>query len=460
MGDFSREAFRATYWDSLEAQRAFVVERPACFGPAIAAQEAQSAPFMLFKFISQWIPWQYTNFYEESESFHRTACLGDWSPLPKLKVAGPDALAFLQYHTVNNLAKFNPQQIKHAIQLNEAGKIAGEGVLFKTGDDEFRYMGGAVYWLKHWFDSQPRSASCQIYSPDEFVFVVQGPASIHVLEAALPGSLRDLRFNYWKTATLRGHPVRILRTGITGELGYEVHGPVESAHTIWLALTKAGEAFGLKLLGGRSMIVSHVEGCFPTIGREFLPATAPGIGASRPHAIDVSGGSLVWSDPRELMRSPFEMNWDREVSLDSHDFMGRDALKRELAAGGPVRRLAGLVWNSDDVLDVYASMFRPGPRYAFMELPRVSHKHAIDPDAVLHDDKLVGVSTSRVYSSALRQMISLCHIDTAARAPGTQVEVIWGQKGGTQRRIRATVVDLPFKPDRRRTDVSLLPELA
>ncbi|HET6522871.1 glycine cleavage T C-terminal barrel domain-containing protein [Sphingopyxis sp.] len=458
MTNFKSEDFRGRYWKSLETDKAFAVERPVCYGPAIAAQERQSSPFLMFKFISEWIPYQYTDFFEESQSFHDSAYLGDWSPLPKLKISGPDALDFLQYHTVNNLRSFRDMQIKHAIQLNEDGKVAGEGILYKTAEDEFRYMGGAVYWLQHWFDREPRDARCEIYSPDEFVFVVQGPKSIHVVEAAIDSGLRDLKFNYWTACRIGMHDVRILRTGITGELGYEVHGPVEAANDVWLALTEAGQAFGLRLLGGRSMIVSHVEGCFPTIGREFLPATSPSVGHSRAHSIDIRGGSLEWHDPSELFRSPFDLNWDREVSLDSHDFMGKEALQCEVAAGGPARRLVGLVWNPDDVVAVYASLFHEGPRPAFMELPRVSHKHAMDPDAVLLNGKCIGVSTSRVYSSALRKMISLCHIDRDLMTPGTEVAVVWGDKGKDQVHIRATVTDLPFKRDNRRTDVSLLPD--
>ena len=79
---------------------------------------------MMWKFISEWIPWQYTNFIDESLSFHETAYLGDWSSLTKFRIKGPDALKFLSRFCVNNLAKFNIGQIKHAIQTDEHGKVA------------------------------------------------------------------------------------------------------------------------------------------------------------------------------------------------------------------------------------------------------------------------------------------------------------------------------------------------
>jgi hypothetical protein len=53
-------------------------------------------------------------------------------------------------------------------------------------------------------------------------------------------------------------------------------------------------------------------------------------------------------------------------------------------------------------------------------------------------------------------MISLCVIDPAFAAAGTAVTVVWGRPGTAQREILATVSALPFKPDRRRTDVTTL----
>jgi vanillate/3-O-methylgallate O-demethylase len=411
----------------------------------------------MWKFISEWIPWEYTNFIDESLSFHDTAYLGDWSALTKFRVTGRDALNFLSRYCVNDLSRFKTGQIKHAIQTNEHGKIVGEGVLYKISDDEYRYSGGGAYWLNYWFQQGKWDGRAVIDSADEFVFAVQGPKSLYVMEKASGESLRDLKFSHTRMTRVGDHAVRILRTGVSGELGYEFHGPSEIGNELWLAVAAAGEEFGLRLLGGRSQLVSHVEGCFPTIGRDFWPAvSALGGSGSRAHLIQSSGGSYESSDPAELMRSPFELGWAREVSLDTHDFIGREALLAEHKAGGPARRMVGLKWNSEDVIDVFASLFRPGPPVMPMELPRNNHKHAIDPDKVLKDGKVVGCSTSRVYSAHLRQMISLCVIDQNLTAPGTEVTVVWGDRGKPQKEIRAIVSEVPFKADRRRTDVTKL----
>ena len=133
---------KATQWD-----KPFYVERPALFGPAIAAQEGYGACQVMVRFQANWIPWQYTNFVDEGSSFHKTAFIGDWSSLIKLRIKGADALKFLSYHCTNNLSSFDTAQLKHAIQTNEQGKVAGEGILMKIADDEYRYQGGGGYWM-------------------------------------------------------------------------------------------------------------------------------------------------------------------------------------------------------------------------------------------------------------------------------------------------------------------------
>ena len=456
MSNFDVERYCADYGKSLEWDKPFYVERPAVFSPAAAAQEGNGSCSLMWRFISQWIPWQYTDFIDESLSFHETAYLGDWSALPKFRVEGPQALEFLGAYTVNNLVDFNTGQIKHAIQTNEDGKVVGEGILYKLADNEYRYTGGGAYWLSTWLARGTWQAVGRIDTPEEFVFVIQGPRSLAVLENVTGESLRDIGFNRTRMTQIAGRAVRVLRTGITGELGYEIHGPSAIGNQIWETLYSGGGEFGIRRLGGRSMTVSHVEGCYPTIGRDYLPATSSQLGASKAHKIDYSGGSYEWSDAAELMRSPFELGWDREVSLDTHDFMGRNALLCEQRSGGPRSRIVGLRWNSEDVVGVYAALFGSGPIAAQMEMPRMIHRHALYPDKVLKGDRVVGCSTSRVYSAYLRQMISLCVIDRELTAPGTEVVVVWGDKTRAQREIRATVVALPFKEDKRRVDVSKL----
>jgi vanillate/3-O-methylgallate O-demethylase len=116
-----------------------------------------------------------------------------------------------------------------------------------------------------------------------------------------------------------------------------------------------------------------------------------------------------------------------------------------------------LVWNAEDVIDVYASFFRKdGPLPDFMEMPQEPRGY-MWADKVVKDGELIGVTSSRGYSAYFREMISLCVINVGHAEPSTEVTVVWGNPGMPQREIRATVQPAPYKENRSRVDLSTLP---
>jgi vanillate/3-O-methylgallate O-demethylase len=249
---------------------------------------------------------------------------------------------------------------------------------------------------------------------------------------------------------------------MAGEIGFELQGPNEYAAEVYAAVLEAGKEFGIRRLGGRAAFINHLEACFPTIVTDYLPAifgddmkdylaefkaAMPAFAATFNIA-----GSFESDDIRAWYRSPVELGWSKNVKFD-HEFIGRGALEKEVAS--PRRTMRTLVWNADDVLDVYASLFRQGKPYHFMEWPR-DQRGFMYADNVSTGGKAVGVATSRGYSYYFRQMLSLCTIDVEHSQPGTEVIVSWGAPGEPQREIRATVAPAPYKTDNRRADVSKL----
>jgi vanillate/3-O-methylgallate O-demethylase len=148
-----------------------------------------------------------------------------------------------------------------------------------------------------------------------------------------------------------------------------------------------------------------------------------------------------------------ELGWKKNVKLD-HEFIGRAALEPEVLQ--PRRTMVTLVWNAEDALEVYASLFRKdGGPFQYMEMPR-NALGCVFADTVTKDGANVGVSTSRCYSYYFREMLSLCVIDIALAEPGNEVAVVWGRPTGPQKPIRATVARAPYKKDNRRIDLSTL----
>ncbi len=121
----------------------------------------------------------------------------------------------------------------------------------------------------------------------------------------------------------------------------------------------------------------------------------------------------------------------------------------------PKRIIRTLVWNSDDVVEVYASLFRKDEPYPFMDIPR-DQRGFMYTDKVLKDGELVGATTSSGYSYYFREMISLATLDIPHSEIGSEVTVVWGNPGGPQKEIRATVAPAPYKQDNRRIDVTTI----
>jgi glycine cleavage system aminomethyltransferase T len=431
----------------------FTAGVPVLFSPAGAAQDEANPKGGYGRFAQVLLPLEYGSWAQEAQAHVRSAYLGDWTSLSKVLLRGPQALEFLSRTGLNNLSRFEVGQVRHHVQLDANGWIASEGVLIRLGTEEFVYTAGSTDWLTWQFGQGGWDAELTDISPETFIFGVQGPQSLVILEKAAGEPLRDIGFNRGRASSVGGIPVRVLRTGISGELGYELHGPADDADQVWRAVAAAGHDFGIQLLGFRSQPVQHIEAGIATNGLDYLPAAAITPGAPRQFKRGAIGGSFIPAGGfTDYFRKPGELGWGPRA-LPRHDFLGRDALAADVASGGPSRTLVGLTWNAADVVGVLTSMLGDGDLPDQMDMPRLAGPSF---DQVLIGGVPAGVSSGRTVSPTLRAMISLCVIERAYRAPGTAVTVIWGRAGTPQREIRATVTALPFKPDNRRVDVTAL----
>jgi len=409
-------------------------------------------------------PFEYSGWVDECMSWKRTCYVGDWSPLSnKFLVKGPDAIRFFADISVNSFARFEIGQAKHSIQCNADGKVMCEGVLMRLAEDEVLFTCGPTYWTEYQFQKGRYDATGVQLGLTRFIIQVQGPNSLYLLEQATGESLRDIGFMRFRETRIGAMPFHALRQGMSGELGYELHGSSEHAVAIHKALLETGRAFGVRRLGGRTKMVNHVEACFPTPSVDYIPAMLgqddyiEWVRARDPAFVNsariATGGSLEIGDVTDLFRTPVELGWGKNVKFD-HDFIGRAALEAEVA--NPRRVMRTLVWDKRDVIDVFASLFEQDDPFEVMELPR-NGLGCVWTDKVVKDGRTIGESTSRCYSLHFRQMISLCVIDVAQASPGEEVTVVWGRPGARQKPVHAVVAPAPYKTDNRRIDVAGLP---
>jgi vanillate/3-O-methylgallate O-demethylase len=101
-----------------------------------------------------------------------------------------------------------------------------------------------------------------------------------------------------------------------------------------------------------------------------------------------------------------------------------------------------------DVIDIFASLFREGDRLQPMEMPRAIVRHAIDPIRYRGVTMSSDVRHPEFIVHTLGKMIRRV-IDRDLTAPSTEVTMVWGNRGTTQKRVGATVASIPFKEDNR-----------
>jgi len=408
----------------------------------------------------------YSDWIDESMSWKQTCYVGDWSPLLlKLRVTGPDAMRFFADISINDFSRLAVGRARHIVLCNDTGKVMGDGVLMRLGADDLLFTSGpGVPWASWCLAHGTYDVEARDESMDRFIFQVQGPESLRVLEELTGTDLRGIEFMGFAEREYDGMRFDVLRQGMAGELGYELHGRFADSNRMWDAIVSAGTPHGLRRLGARAKMVNHVEACFPTPSVDYIPAWfaadvldfGESMAASEMPMWDFvsnHAGSLAVAGVEDLYFSPVELGWGRAIDV-KREFRGRDALVAELAE--PRRHIVTLVWDAEDVADVWTSLLRDGEPFEQMEMPR-GPLGCVRADRVLAGDIEVGISVSRCYSYFFRQMLSLGVIDVARTEPGTRVEVVWGAAGFPEKKIKATVAPAPYKPDNRRVDVSLLP---
>jgi len=440
--------FREQYEKAQQLGKLAFIDRP-LFGSPAAPAQAETNASQIWGHINAGylIAYEYTRWWKESQALRQAAVVGDWSWLNKTRVRGKDAAKFMDYTTVKDLSKQEAGQIIYTPMVNEAGKVAIEGLTLKLAEDEFVFTQSAgLKWLEFLSEKSGLKVELADVTPDYTCYALQGPKSTEVLEALTKEKWRDLRFSRFRKVQMLGIETIVARQGVTGEVGYEFMMRTESsrAHELWRKIREVGKEFGLRELGLKAQMIGHTETGIATVIRDFLPARGSPEQLKRMMSHWMSADEFAAIDwvIAEQLCSPAELGWAHTINLEKKNFHGRDALAREADGGGPRRRLMGLVWSNEDMTQLYASQFRDSAAAPPPDLP--TGQFRVFFLKVMADRKELGWASGYAYSPTLRRMISLARLDRRIE-PDTEVEVVWGGfSDEPTARIRAKVVELPF----------------
>ena len=458
----SPETLKEQYRKAIQFSKLAFIDRPIGGGPGAPAQERTNVSATWTHMNAGFLMgYEYTRWWKESNAMRNTAIIGDWSWINKCIVRGPDASRFMNYSTVRDLSRQEVGQIIYTPMVNVDGKVAIEGLTLRLSENEYMFTQvGAVKWLKYLEGLTNMNVELEDVTADYTCYALQGPRSIEILEEVTGGGFRDLRFSRWRRSKVKGVDVMILRQGVTGEVGYEFFMRTDTgkAHELWRTIREVGGKFGLREIGLRTQFVGNTEAGIANAVMDFLPARI-GTGSltkrstfTRLYITEEELAAIDW-DLSEQFCSPAELDWEHTIDLEGHDFHGRAALVKEAQAGGPARRLVGLVWDSDDMAELFAAQFRDSPAPPPPDLPRGQVRMLYLK--ILKEGERVGWATSPTYSPNIRRMISLGRLGKDLADPGTEVAVLWGGfSTELQCKIRARVVKLPFIKHKRTMDLS------
>ncbi len=269
-------------------------ERPNYYGP-LDAPESFDHDSRSFR-RGAW--WQYA--VEEAKAIREGVGLIDATAFTKHVVKGPGATAFLDWFTCNKLPRVGRINLTYA--LTSHGTTRTEYTIVRQAENEY-YCVSAGAWTEYDADFLRKAAEDKM---DEFgyieiqdvttqwgVFAIAGPKSRDVLNAVIKDAdpataLSNKRFP-WLSARqieLGMCPVNAIRVAYTGELGWELHHPMEMQNYLFDLLEEAGKPHGMKLVGARAQNWLRQEKSYRAFGTELGRDATP-LEADLPRFVDL-----------------------------------------------------------------------------------------------------------------------------------------------------------------------------
>ena len=254
-----------------------------------------------------------SNYFEHvgNEVKHTHAHVGmqDMSAFAKYQVSGAGAERWLESILANKMPKQGRVALCHL--LTKFGGVRAEFTVYRMGAQSFYLVGAGAFERHDWDYLQklaPKDGSVQVQRVTQMygVLVIAGPQSRKLLQKLTDTDLSHAAFPWLsgKNISVGAVSALCLRVNFVGELGFELHHPIEMQNRLFDLLMDAGKEFGLKPYGIRAMMSMALEKSYRLVGREM-----------------------------SIEYSAYESGLDRFVHPNKGDFLGRDALVARRAKG-------------------------------------------------------------------------------------------------------------------------------
>jgi aminomethyltransferase len=200
-------------------------------------------------------PWamdEGTDVSTEYEAIRTGTGIWDLFSTCKYEVTGRDAGRLIQRRFTNSLDGMQDGSVRYGAFVNADGMMVDDGNVYRFADDRYWVLINSADF-EDWFRETAGDLDATIThkTQDLAMIAVQGPTSQQTLQPLTERDLGELRyFRFWpQMTTVAGVPAYVLRTGFSGEHGYEVVMDPSNAQVVWDALIAAGATpFGLNAI--------------------------------------------------------------------------------------------------------------------------------------------------------------------------------------------------------------------
>jgi dimethylglycine dehydrogenase len=334
---------------------------------------------------------------EEARNVHENVGLLDMSAFAKYEVSGSGAQNWLDSILANRTPK-TIGRIALCHLLTAAGGVRSEFTVYRTGRESFYLVGPGAYERHDWDNLCKLLPASGVrlnkVTTQTGVLVLAGPRSRDVLQSLTDTDLSTANFP-WLTGRFINVGIaqaHALRVNFVGELGWELHHPIEMQNVIFDQLMEAGRDAGIRPFGIRAMDTLRLEKSYRLIPREL-----------------------------SIEYSALESGLQRFVHLNKGQFIGRDGL---------------VEWQQRGFAN----------RFVTMEVHDIANADARGSEPIYRNGELVGRCTSGGYGWRLGKSLALGMVRPEFGDLGAELEV-----GILGKRHRASVIiESPFDPDNER----------
>ncbi|MBV9288161.1 MAG: FAD-dependent oxidoreductase [Hyphomicrobiales bacterium] len=331
----------------------------------------------------------------ECRNVHENVGLMDMSAFAKCEVSGPGAEAWLDSILTNRIPKA-VGRVTLTYLLTRRGGVRAEFTLTRIGPERF-YLVSAGALETHDFDSLERllpsdgSVRLDKVTTQRGVLVLAGPRSREVLARVADVDVSNAAFPWLaaKPLSVRAAAVLAMRVNFVGELGYELHHPIEVQNYVFDALMEAGAPYEIKPFGIRAMDSLRLEKSYKLVGREL-----------------------------SIEYAALESGLDRFVDFRKGPFLGRDAL---------------VTWAGKGFEN----------KLVTLEVMGATDADARGSEPVMKSGRPIGRTTSGGYGWRTAKSLALAMVSPEFAAPGTEVEI---RVLGEARRA-VVIPDSPYDPE-------------